>query len=591
MASFSDMIFDTYSYKQAPGVANAKIICNGEECGAMMFRGEDDPSPGELPVQNRWMHVFNQYNRTAMIGNPEDFNLGGRTNEFFWADLINYYTFNSGYVVDTGSYSPGEWDNKTTICVAPLRVGNAGIVEYHKRTGNVHNYTYCVFINGKMVYSSLEVCPFLFAFPFGFAVLTVQQLYDGGVPKNYWFADRLISFTKYGDSKPDWVYNVAGATLKTPTSLYGWNISQVCSDWRNTNAPSQDTKVYESGDYARTVCRSYTCRYVLPCLNGDIGNRKFYWCPSTQVTISERSEEYLQDVRYWTWNPLQEQLVTYSNEISTSAFYGGAFNLVAICPLNTSTNRFSNWGVYLTTDDNNNYVLRSYQNMTYHWSVNIGVSAGSGSIFTAMMDAYVDKSFDIFRSKSESVSFYFLFYKGRETDYSGSNRAIITDLDIYFRKCTLDQFYHMYNMSSSNYTFSTISVADEYTFSHPLVSGTYYFEPIEGFQRNHSVEYRWTTGGSTYIYSETYPNPRPQGSQWAPLFMGSVYQGANYDYRAPLDSYLVYDYKGDQLEPCGGKYRLLNDFYFDKIGAIQGDRYDLEPIVVDIENIQGSLNR
>ena len=50
---------------------------------------------------------------------------------------------------------------------------------------------------------------------------------------------------------------------------------------------------------------------------------------------------------------------------------------------------------------------------------------------------------------------------------------------------------------------------------------------------------------------------------------------------------MVYDYKNRLIYPYGGHYLFLpTAFAF----SSSYDRYDLEPIIIDLDNIQGSLN-
>ena len=72
---------------------------------------------------------------------------------------------------------------------------------------------YCVFIAGKNVYSEEGydvVCPILFTFPFGFGVLTLKRVLYQGYYTSLYYYDKLYTFTKYGDSKGDWVHNLDG---------------------------------------------------------------------------------------------------------------------------------------------------------------------------------------------------------------------------------------------------------------------------------------------------------------------------------------------------------------------------------------------
>lgn len=586
------------NYRGAP-VANARIWYRGNDYGAILYRGETDPTPGQLPDLNRWMHVFDRYNRTAMIGNPQDFRLLDN-NRYFWAETTGIVTARHYSDFETNGYMPSQEDwNKNFMSGAPPAVSwagavGAGVMSYTK---NNEPWTiYCAFINGKLVYttnSSIGACPILITMPYGYALITFTRVYFNGYVSNYIYVNNVISYTKFGDTLGDWKVSVYGqfgfqAPLGGEANTFSYVVpydnnghpmtaqsfqlerstvpeveyEDVAGNIRYTQdyayvfqeAPNEDRyrSSYTSGITPLfTMTQSYH-----KGLQRITRNLRFFWSPAIQYGLSV-SERTLKNVSNWVKNPIEISMVDYSNTIPFNALKTSTYTLGLLLLYPGSTSRdgnrlfFSNWGVYIDRDYNSNgtitYKLQSYQGSSFFWSVNIGTYNEN----TILRGWYVSVPFDPTKNTlTTSATIYFLFQQGNST---------------FFNKCTIDELSHIYYMAPEYFTFQTINLSEFYSFSNKMIS--------------------LVDSDQYYITFKDYTTPVPAGQKRALAFAGTqAWSGEGTQF---------FDYRGEQLSPFGNKYSIFGypetGRFFDSSG-FSSIEYDLPSVVIDLDNIQGSLN-
>ena len=590
MANFSDIIYNTHGLKSPPAIANAKMMAENQECGAVLYRSSDEQWPSEPPP---WQNIFTRFNKTALMGSPESY--GGDTG-FLWAEKNQLFSSVLSYTV------AGKGEDETVVCHAPLQVASAGITLAQTDYGT----QYKLYINGQFI-SFFDVCPLLYTFPYGFGLVTLERMTYNGYKTNYIFVSQLITFTKYGQTRGGvWTYNIAGMQA---SDLPGWgrpaeNVSSV--ELFDTNDHYIRTVAFHPEDggsnlpavhgrdgtispknayiypwnYGSISNRRDTSSYVRASLN--IANRFFYWCPTViSVTWSPFFPEQLEDIRYWTYNPLREG--SSSNAIESGAKF------LALYPLTTSSmgDTFSNWGIYLSNESNNNHwCIRNYQDGHYLNSIDLGITAYTSSSATTLVDYRVSVSYDVFKRPEKPLNIYLIFYKFSEKETS--RYYTIKDEDCFMLKCSFSKLKDI-NDNFSSMTIERIDLNKLFTLNHPLVPGTYYLAPIKGYQKNHIITYDINT---YRVVTETYENPPSNNEQWGYLW-GKT---------GNLDSY-YFDYNGGYLVPFGGKYLIwpgspvafnkwiddgTNPGHWDIWNT--GDVYDLQSLIIDLDNIQGSLD-
>lgn len=629
MSNFSNLIFNEHHFRSAP-LANAKMFYNGQEYGALLYRGENDISPGQLPDLNRWMHVFTQYNRTAMIGDPSSFRTTWDTNKFFWAEMTGYMTIENSYTINRNNYDPGpEWPHWGGFAYTPNRIANGGIVRY--QNSNFTRSMYCVFINGKMVYSTLDFPPYLFTFPAGFVIGTFERIYQSGYGTNLYYLSRLLVYNKYGDTKSDWyvgattyilgssyatlardvrnvtLYDSNNQYITSTTFSLGQSTTPEARGWVGTAATGHEVYSKEYcpviwADFEIPPSRSQsqkTSLYLQLYENNTIPSGKrydelYYWV-SWMIT-SQMPKERWSNINYWSYCPLQldtsghvsySNLVTHGNVLSTAKL-----NPVFLYPGNTGNSSYYNWGVYLDEDDNDYFVFRSYQNCVYHWTVRI--EKRSETIYDTgtrykyrsrqLINFFVDVPLDIYNSRGKTASVYLIF---KEILISGDESSSVYTQNVegvrcYIKKCTLNRLDHMHSMSESDFTFTDIDITNQvYNFNHPAIDEKKYHAlpfGIWGYNRVGSTQTPVPGPGLSSL---------PNGDQWHDrLFSGGAYND---------ELFQVYDYKGNQLSPYGSKYAILESnfsLYEKNQNGIYGygDYYDLSALVINLEDIEGSLN-
>ena len=594
----SSKIQTTTGYRGAP-IANARIWYRGQDYGAILYRGETDPSPGQLPDLNRWMHVFERYNRTAMIGNPQDFRLSSY-NRYFWAELSDVISCRHYSDVNTNDYSPGSGDwTKNFISGAPPAVSwagatGAGVVSYTK-SGEPWT-VYCVFINGKMVYttdSSIGACPILITMPYGYALITFSRVYFSGYVSNYIYVNNVMSFTKFGSTKGSWKIGIYGqygfeAALAGEAGSFSYVVPYDSSGHamsaRSFQLSMSTVPEVEYEDAAGNIRYSQSYAFVFQeapneeryrsaytsgitplfsmsqtyhkGLQRIYTNLHFYWNPAVQAGVSI-TEESLKDVNYWIKNPIDGDTHEYANRIPFNALKTSSYTLglLLLCPGVTSgeTDRryFSNWGVYIERVYNDNgtttYRLQSYQRGSYFWHVDIGTYSSG----TYLRGWYVAVPFDPTRNSSSTpATIYFLFQQGNS---------------VFFNKCTLDRLSHIHSMAPENFTFQRIDLSEFYSFSNKMIS--------------------MVDSDQYYITFKDTRTPIPAGQKRALAFAGTVaWSGEGTQF---------FDYKGNQLSPFGNKYSIFGypeTGRFSDSTGFNSIEYDLPFVIMDLDNIQGSLN-
>lgn len=574
---FSEKIEETYGYRKAPALANAKIYCNGEECGALLYRSEEEPSPGDLPLNNRWRYIFSEYNKTAMIGNPSDFRIPGN-DKYFWAEKTGYISVSSTF--STNGYSPGEGYSGMSWRFCPPRVGDAGIMRYQKTTGSTTDYIYCVFINGRMVYQTYDgCCPILLTMPFGYALITFSRVRYRGYYTTLAYVDSIISFTPYGSSKAGWTYYINGeyelglynnyakqAGSISSVAVYDDNFNYITTynDFSRNLAystvpacPTQSVALLVYSDPEFSI-GTRTTSGVIPgfSISKYGGELKFSWCPYVALHGSVL-ENAVKTLGNWSSeNPLVKSSTIYSGDICRDYnpfSNSGCLGAVLLYPTNTGSKdeyySFSNWGVYIGREYSagTEYYLKSYQNQTVFWRVKVATSYDG-----TLLGWYVSVSYDAFNHRDDSATIYLIFSK---TTGSGSYH--------YMKKCTLDRLDHIYQLNSSNITIEDVPLG-VYNFNYPLVSGNYYFTMGDDIPPNIAVD-----------------------EQWASIFRGASFTSES------LQVYI----DGSPRIPFGSNYTIFNPFssaqFYRKTASGNygaGDIYDLDPILINLDDIQGSLD-
>lgn len=694
MASFSQLIQNNANVKMAP-ISNAKIIYNGEECGAVLFRGADDPPPPP-PSESSWISNFTLYNKTAIMGNPTDF----PTDDFspyFWCEFDDYFIHSSR--VDTGNYDSGEgWSEGEAVAIGNFAIGNAGILKYRYRDDEKKR-RYCVFIAGKNVYSEEGydvVCPILFTFPFGFGVLTLKRVLYQGYYTSLYYYDKLYTFTKYGDSKGDWVHNLDGLkytegngtampfdffAAKTffgvSFSLYSSGTGESVGSFildsdtiEETNIPTRTINLHESfpdagtlykevpqkytyiGNDSLTVFsldslgRSYIASVIVPVLkfkeyipgyvltdfesgrefvtwyeggtvdpswvikhytivNPSYLNPKCYWRPETDSFISKLSEDILKNVRNWVFNPIQfsykdtellsDPLIgfnAYAEVIDFNVFknYTKNFILISLKPGFTQDKYFSDEGFYLIQTSDSSYQIQYFrEGMWYADSFNNLFSTqpdrlidffGANSI-PNINNYIISKKINIYDNKNEDPVIIYLIYYDSES--SVSIYKITIDISKLYnddwRKEGFGGHFYIYlptdyHIEKNCYKQERYRLKESYPYHYPFIDKTYNFT-TSALDRRTSNQY--------CIMRTTINDLNP------PLNTCATIEA-------------ILDYKEEMIYPYGGHYLFLpKNFSFSNYQPstdpmhpddydITQDYYDMEQIVIDLDDIQNSLN-
>ena len=641
--NFSQMIFENTGMKTKAKVSNAKMICNGQDCGALMFKGEGEIGHTSPYPDRQWEYNFQDFKKNAMIGNPEDFG-SSESNEFLYAEMDGILGYDSSFgTLNTGGYIPPEGYEDGSYFKANCCIANAGVKEYYKETSRVIDgktvkattRMYCVFINGKLVYMKERAMPILITLPYGFALLAYENVMYNGLYTPFMYLDRIITYTKYGDTKSGWSRAINGEwTPNTEGNNYDIIFSYAANEYYSTTISLYDSAgfpvgssvtfrsiaagstlpyrtidinpssslytPYNTKDYTyislcpdmlggRGSCASmitpgfimasYTPGYVVDrggnfreWYSGSLdwtdlyGNhyvpgywerKKYYWRPSSSGgTLTPDS---LRDIINWSsTNPLIQNSTFYSNDLISkmhnvfNTLYWGSPFVIAIYPGSTGNTTFSNWGVIYYVEDNHAY-LRSYQDdFLLSEKADLGQTQWNYSStrfrYLTLVDFTVSRNvIDISSlNRYEKITFYLIFQdtirNGETYEYNG---AIL-------KKCVLDSGNHLNNISSSyiEYTDTTLG---NYSFTYPGVGKSYTL----GFN-------------TTNILPDFYSLKR------------ELVRGTSLG-----SSEVVYDYKNRLIYPYGGHYLFLpTAFAF----SSSYDRYDLEPIIIDLDNIQGSLN-